>query len=60
MIYDLGTVYGNDLSRQRVDVWNDGLAEKFAHFIRPLMPYDPYPAAGYDVSDGMAEKRGES
>lgn len=59
MMYDLDTVYGNDISGQRVDVWHDGLAEEFAHFIRPLVPYDPYSATGCDVSDKMVEKRRE-
>ncbi|KAH7247976.1 hypothetical protein MRS44_010555 [Fusarium solani] len=49
MVYDLNTVYGNDISGQRVDVWHDGLVGKFAQFIRPLMPFDPHPAAGYDA-----------
>jgi hypothetical protein len=49
MTYDLNTVYGNDISGQRVDVWHDGLVEKFAQFIRPLIPFDPHPAAGYDA-----------
>ncbi|WAO93151.1 Hypothetical protein NCS54_01068500 [Fusarium falciforme] len=38
MIYDLDTVYANDISGERVEVWHDGLAERFAQFIRPLVP----------------------
>ncbi|KAI8715778.1 hypothetical protein NCS52_01086100 [Fusarium sp. LHS14.1] len=59
MIYDLYTAYANDISGERVEVWHDGLVEKFAQFIRPLVPSDPHPATKHDESDEMVEKRGE-
>lgn len=59
MMYDLYTAYANDISGERVEVWHDGLAERFAQFIRPLVPGDPHPATKHDEADEMVEKRGE-
>ncbi|KAF5010263.1 hypothetical protein FDECE_3581 [Fusarium decemcellulare] len=38
MAYVHGVGYGNDLLRHNVKVWQDGLAEDFAYFLRPLLP----------------------
>ncbi|KAJ3549424.1 hypothetical protein NM208_g525 [Fusarium decemcellulare] len=40
MAYVHGVGYGNDLIQHNVKVWQDGLAEDFAHFLRPLLPYE--------------------
>ncbi|KAH7265856.1 hypothetical protein B0J15DRAFT_510777 [Fusarium solani] len=42
MAYYRQVGYGNDITGQPLDVWHDGLPERFGQFIRPLMPFDPY------------------
>lgn len=42
MAYHRQVGYGNDITGQPLDVWHDGLPERFGQFIRPLMPFDPY------------------
>ncbi|RTE81980.1 hypothetical protein BHE90_003554 [Fusarium euwallaceae] len=42
MVYYRQVGYGNDITGQPMDVWHDGLPERFGQFIRPLMPFDPY------------------
>lgn len=56
MIYDLYTVYANDISGERVEVWHDGLAERFAQFIRPLVPCDAHLATKHDESGKMLRR----
>ena len=45
-MYHRNVAYGNDIRGQNVDIWHDGLPERFAQFIRPIMPYDPFLAEG--------------
>lgn len=35
-------LYGNDIMGQDIEGWHDGLSERFAQFIRPLMPHDAF------------------
>ncbi|KAI8725660.1 hypothetical protein NCS52_00137600 [Fusarium sp. LHS14.1] len=42
MAYHRQVGYRNDILDQPLDVWHDGLPERFGQFIRPLMPFDPY------------------